>query len=134
MRAGLGLAFLGATAMLVLSASGAEVVALDNEQFCRAMTEIARLGKSEVGRWLDRNTRDDGVDVLCAIRTINYKRFVAHGPGALGAGWRERKQAEWSSTACNSVLLRDAIDNGWIITSTITAATGERVLVIATCK
>lgn len=137
MRAGLGPVCIGAAvaSLLVMACSGAARAALDNEQFCKAMAEIARLGKSEVGRWLDRNTRDDGMEVLCAIRTVNFKRFVKTGPSAQDVvAWRARKQQEWNNTACNSAVLRDGIDGGWIITSTITTGSGQRLLVIATCK
>jgi hypothetical protein len=125
----------GAAVAVALAGPGVASAALDNEQFCKAMVEIARVGKAEDGHWIDRHTRDDGIEVLCRIRTVNYKRFVKSGPGALGAAdWKERKEREWNSIACTSSILRDAVDNGWIISSTITAATGERVLVIATCK
>lgn len=132
MRAGLcGVASIGAA--IAMAVSGAALGALDNEQFCKAMTETARLGKSEVGRWLDRNTRDDGMDVLCDIRTVNHKRFVKFGPGTEGPAWKQRKQKEWDSIACTSVILREAVEAGWLIASTITAASGERIVVVATC-
>jgi hypothetical protein len=129
MRAGLcGLAALGAAI-----AATAPALALDNEQFCRAMTETARINKADVGRWIDRNTRDDGIDVLCDIRTMNHKRFVRFGSGSEGAAWKQRKEKEWNSIACNSEILREAVEAGWLIASTITAASGERIVVVATC-
>jgi len=131
MRAGIMVASLS-LAVAVTPAGGIGMAALDNEQFCAAMSEIARLGKANVGTWLDRNTRDDGVEVVCRIRTVNYKRFVRSGPAA--PDWRDRKQREWNSTACSSGLLREAIENGWIITTTITAPGIERVILIASCS
>jgi hypothetical protein len=127
MRAGLILASLGAV-VAAMQAGGTAMAALDNEQFCKAMSEISRLGNANAGTWLDRHTRDDGIEVICNIRTVNYKRFIQ------GADWRTRKQKEWNSTACSSPLLRDAIENGWIITTTLTLASGERDLLIATCN
>ena len=132
MRAGLMLVWLGAATVTGPARPGPALAALDNEQFCKAMVEIARGAKADVGTWIDRNTRDDGIEVLCDIRTVNYRRFVKSG--AQGPGWRERKEQEWNRIACNSSVLREAIDNGWIITSTITSASGERVLVIAICR
>ena len=84
MRAGLIVASLGA-AVAVTPAGGATWAALDNEQFCRAMSEIARLGNANAGTWIDRNTRDDGIEVICKIHTVNYKRFFSSGFTGLGA-------------------------------------------------
>ena len=133
MHASLTLASLGAV-IAAMQAGGTAMAALDNEQFCKAMSEISRLGNANVGTWLDRNTRDDGVEVICNIRTVNYKRFIQSKPVGQGADWRTRKQQEWNSTACSSPLLRDAIENGWIITTTLTLASGQRDLLIATCN
>ena len=119
-------------AVAVTPAGGVAMAALDNEQFCSAMTEIARLGNANAGNWIDRNTRDDGIEVVCRIRTVNYKRFFRSNPAA--PDWRERRQREWNSTACSSALLREAIENGWIITTTITSMGSERVILIASCN
>jgi hypothetical protein len=124
---------LGAAAAAALFATDAPLAAADAEQFCKAMTEIARSGNVDAGRWLDRHTRDDGVEVLCGMRTVNFKRFTNVTPDPAGV-WRQQKAVEWNSTACSSAVLRDAIASGWIITSVITAASGARTLVIATCK
>jgi hypothetical protein len=131
MRAGLIVASLAA-AVAVSPAGGIAMAALDNEQFCAAMSETARLGNSNAGTWIDRNTRDDGIEVVCRIRTVNYKRFIKSSPSA--PDWRERRQREWNSTACSSALLREAIENGWIITTTITAPGIDRVILIASCS
>jgi len=131
MRAGLIVVFLIA-AVAVTPAGGVAMAALDNEQFCTAMSEIARLGNANVGTWIDRNTRDDGIEVVCRIRTVNYKRFIRSSPAA--PDWRERRQREWNSTACSSALLREAIENGWIITTTLSAMGSERVILIASCS
>ncbi|HEU4377262.1 MAG TPA: hypothetical protein VFR73_01725 [Hyphomicrobiaceae bacterium] len=132
MRADLFVAWLGAVVAVTPPGGGMAVAALDNEQFCAAMSETARLGNANAGTWIDRNTRDDGIEVVCRIRTVNYRRFNKSGPTA--PDWRERKQREWNSTACSSPLLREAIENGWIITTTITAPGIERVILIANCS
>jgi len=133
MHASLILASLGAV-IAATQAGGTAMAALDSEQFCKAMSEISRLGNANAGTWIDRNTRDDGVEVICNIRTVNYKRFIRSRPASPGADWRTRKQQEWNGTACSSMLLREAIENGWIITTTLTLASGERDLLIATCN
>jgi hypothetical protein len=123
-------ALIGA-AVAVTPARAVDLAALDNEQFCTAMSEIARLGSANTGNWIDRNTRDDGIEVICRIRTVNYKRFIKSSPAA--PDWRDRKQREWNSTACSSPLLREAIESGWIITTTLSAPGIERMILIASC-
>ena len=79
MHASLILASLSAV-IAATQAGGTAMAALDNEQFCKAMSEISRLGNANVGKWIDRNTRDDGIEVVCNIRTVNYKRFIQVEP------------------------------------------------------
>lgn len=134
MRADLILLILAGAAAVALLATGAADAALDHDQFCKAMIESARVGNRDVGRWVDRNTRDDGVEVLCDIRTVNFKRFVKAGSDALTPAWKQQKEQEWSSIACSSSVLREAIDGGWIIASVVAVTGGQRVVVIATCK
>ncbi len=119
-------------AAIAFAASG-PALSFSHDEFCRAMREIARVRNADAGRWLDRNTRDDGVELLCEIRTVNFKRFLTR-LSTLQPGWERRKQDEWNSTHCSSVLWREAIDNGWNITATITTAAGERRLIVAQCK
>lgn len=132
MRVGLVVAASLFAAVAATPAGGVAMAALDNEQFCTAMSEIARLGNANAGTWINRTTRDDGIEVICRIRTVNYKRFIRSNPAA--PDWRSRKQREWDSTACSSPLLREAIENGWIITTTISAMGSERVILIASCR
>jgi hypothetical protein len=127
-------ASLGAAIAVTPVGSGTASAALDNEQFCTAISEIARVGNANAGTWLDRHTRDDGIEVICRIRTVNYKRFFSASLTGQAPDWRDRKQHEWNRTACGSIVLRDAIDAGWMITSSITSASGERILLIATCN
>lgn len=127
-------ASLGAAIAVTPVGSGTASAALDNEQFCTAISEIARVGNANAGTWLDRHTRDDGIEVICRTRIVNYKRFFSASLTGQGPDWREGKQREWNRTACGSIVLRDAIDAGWMITSSITSASGERILLIATCN
>jgi hypothetical protein len=131
MRAGVLLTFLSTVAAVE---PGTALAAVDHDQFCKAMVEIARVGNLDAGRWLDRNTRDDGIEVFCDMRTVNFRRFIKVGPDGSSADWRQRKGQEWNSTACSSAVLREAIDGGWIITTVLTVTSGQRVLLIATCK
>jgi hypothetical protein len=106
--------------------------AADTEQLCQAATLHARAANAEVGLWVDRQTRHDGVEVVCHIRTVQFRRFL--NVRAPETGWRERKAEEWNSISCSNRVWRSAIDEGWFILATVTTAAGERADLIATCK
>ena len=40
-------------------------VAFDQDEFCTTITDIVRRMNARVGRWLDRSTRHDGIEVDC---------------------------------------------------------------------
>ena len=109
-------------------------LAVNSEQFCKAATLIANAARADVGTWLDRNTRNDGVEVICGIRTVNFKRYLNVPMSGLGKDWPKRKQQEWNSIHCNDQVWREAINDGWIILSTTISVSGERAQFIATCR
>jgi hypothetical protein len=118
-----------ATASAALAFAGPSS-AVETEQICQAATVHARAANAEVGLWLDRHTRHDGVEVVCNIRTVQFRRFV----NAPEKGWQERKATEWNSINCSNRVWRLAIDEGWMIVGTFTTASGERADVIASCN
>jgi hypothetical protein len=67
------------------------------------------------GRWLDRSTRHDGIQVDCRLQKLETKRFVNANPDEMREGWENRKQRAWNAACCNDEAWREAIDNGWII-------------------
>ena len=124
---------LGATAAIAL-ASANPSRSFDDKQFCQAMTEIGRAGNADAGTWIDRYTRNDGIEVLCNFRTVHFKKFLKASSTILREGWQEGKKQDWNSIHCNNPIWREAIDHGWIISMTMTTATEERVWFAATCK
>jgi len=108
-------------------------VAFDQDEFCTTVTDIARRMNARVGRWLDRSTRHDGIEVDCGLKTLETKRFLKADPDEMREGWEARKQRAWNAAYCNNEAWREAIDNGWSITSTITFRTGETVSFVAEC-
>jgi hypothetical protein len=105
----------------------------DQDEFCVAITDIVRRMNARKGRWLDRSTRHDGVELDCESKTLEAKRFVNADRGGMRQGWEERKEQEWNATYCNDEAWREAIDNGWSIFSTLTFRTGEQVSFVAEC-
>ena len=79
------------------------------------------------------STRHDGVEVDCAAKTLEAKRFLNTEPDAMREGWEARKQRQWNATYCNHESWREAIDNGWSIISTLTFRTGEQMSFVAEC-
>jgi hypothetical protein len=124
-----GIGAVGLAAALLL---GDPALAVNSEQTCQAATLMARAVNADIGVWLDRQTRNDGVDVICPIRTVRFKRFL--NLRTLEADWRQRRQEDWSRANCADRVWRPAIDEGWIIMASFTTASGERADLIAVCK
>jgi hypothetical protein len=125
MRASLPL-LAGAFAVLA-AAVGDPALAFDNTQFCLAVREITRYAEGDVGTWTDRVTRNDGVEVACERKLVHFKRYFRAPAGSLQDAWKDRKVEEWQSAYCQRSIWREAVDNGWIVASTITTSTGERL-------
>jgi hypothetical protein len=106
----------------------------DEDEFCVAVTDIARRMNARRGKWLDRSTRHDGVVVDCGAKTVEAKRFLNADPDAMREGWQRRKQREWNSAYCNDEPWREAIENGWSVVSTLTFRTGDEVSCVAACE
>ena len=118
---------------ITLSLVPLPALAFDQDEFCFAVTDIAHRMNARKGRWLDRTTRYDGVDLDCEAKTLEAKRFMNADPGEMREGWEARKEQEWNARYCNDDSWREAIDNGWSIISTITFRTGAQMSFIADC-
>jgi hypothetical protein len=105
----------------------------DQDEFCVAVTDVARRMNTRRGKWLDRSTRHDGVEVDCESKTLEAKRFLNVDPDAMREGWEARKEREWNAAYCNHESWREAIDNGWSIISTLTFRTGQQMSFVAEC-
>ena len=89
--------------------------AFDQDEFCLAVTQIAHRMNARRGKWLDRNTRHDGVVVDCERDYVVHKhtmckrrrvsrREIAENPRKISAeiDKRDRKYC------CGSGATRDA--------------------------
>lgn len=101
--------------------------AFEDQQFCLAVREIIRSSSFDVGTWADRFTRNDGVEIICDRKLVHFKRYYGAPASAITDTWRDRKAEEWESGYCKRSLWREAVENGWIISSTIATITGERL-------
>ena len=114
-----------ATLLGAVLACASAAAAFDHEQFCQATSQFARSTRINVGTWIDRTTRNDGVEVFCDRKIVHFKRYSS--ARSINDAWKQSKTEEWSSGTCTSNMWREAIDNGWLVSSTVTTASGERV-------
>jgi hypothetical protein len=114
-----------AAVLLAVGASPAR--AFDDEQFCIAVKEFVRSATGDVGTWMDRVTRNDGVEIGCDTKVVHFKRYYSAPASALKEGWRERQADTWESATCRRPMWREATDNGWVVSATLTTVTGERL-------
>jgi hypothetical protein len=101
--------------------------AFDDAQFCVAVKEFIRSVAGDVGSWTDRFTRNDGVEIGCDRKTVHFKRFYKAPASSLRDGWEARQAEAWESAYCTRSIWSEAAGNGWVISATVTTATGERV-------
>jgi hypothetical protein len=114
-------------AATVLSVNVQPSQAFDDAQFCVAAKEFVRSVTGDVGTWTDRFTRNDGVEVGCDQKTVHFKRFYKAPASALRDGWQDRQARAWESAYCTRSIWREAAGNGWVVSATVTTATGERL-------
>jgi hypothetical protein len=115
-----------ALAAIAAAAADTPARAFEDTQFCLAIREMTR-SAADIGTWHDRVTRNDGIEISCERKLVHFKRHYSVSANALRGEWKERKVQEWEGTTCNRSLWREAIDNGWIISATLTTVTSERL-------
>jgi hypothetical protein len=125
MRASLH-AMIGAATLLAAVAQHS-AAAFDSMQFCKAVTQLVRAAAGDVGTWIDRTTRNDGVEIFCARRLVHFTRYSSKPASGLSDEWKERETREWRSAYCARPTWAEAVDNGWIISATVTTVTGQKV-------
>jgi hypothetical protein len=118
---------------ITLTLMPAPALPFDQDEFCVAVTDVAQRMNARSGKWLDRSTRHDGVEVDCESKTKEAKRLLNIDPDAMREGWEARKQRRWNATYCNHESWREAIDNGWSIISTLTFRTRQQISFVAEC-
>jgi len=114
-------------AAAALAAAAPASHAFEDAQFCVAAKEFIRSVAGDEGTWTDRFTRNDGVEIGCDLKTVHFKRFYKAPASALKDGWQERQAEAWESAFCTRSIWREAIENGWVISATVTTAGGERL-------
>jgi hypothetical protein len=111
----------------------APALALEDRDICVLAQQLAAAAEKDIGIWIDRATRNAGMRVSCATRTIEYRRFTYTLSAAMTEAWKTRKADDWNATHCGSPIWRDAILGGWRIILNETAADGGQVQFTARC-
>src|SRR5437764_13808697 len=83
---------------ITLTLMPAPAVSFDQDEFCVAVTDVARRMNARRGKWLDGSTRHDGGEVDCEAKTLEAHRFLNTDPNAMREGWEARKQRQWNAT------------------------------------
>lgn len=108
--------------------------AFDDEDFCVAAQQLAAAADGDVGVWLDRKTRNAGIEVFCERKRVEFRRFTYNPEKSMDGAWKESKAAEWNGMQCASPLWSQAIRNHWRVALSVTAVDGGNVVLDAECK
>jgi len=109
-------------------------LAFDDKSFCVATQQLAIAAEKDIGLWVDRVTRNAGMNVLCDRRVVESTRFTYLPSSSMTERWKAAKASEWNASHCNSALWREAIDNGWTVLLYVASADGGRVMLKAQCQ
>jgi hypothetical protein len=116
-----------AACALLAAAGGGRALAFDEGQFCQAVHQFLRAATVDTGNWIDRTTRNDGVEIRCDRKMVHFKRYSSTPVSGLSDAWKERKTQEWESAYCSKPMWREASQNGWVVSATVTTVKGESV-------
>jgi hypothetical protein len=105
-----------------------------DEMACRDLQAIANATMPELPKMVDTITRLDGIVTFCAVRTVNFAKFVNIDVKAFREGWLERKQAQWNDAFCKDAAYVALVQDGWRINQTLTFLSGERYVMTVACR
>ena len=104
-----------------------------HKKVCADFKKLAEEANLEGPAWVDSYTRSDGMGVICAVKLVDFKKFVKASPDQFRAGWKERKQKQWNALYCKPPT-QELINNGWAIQHTLTFIDGYQHRMIAECN
>lgn len=117
---------------MLLFIQTAQASNFSNDTFCIDMEKFQSNGISDLGKMVDKYTRNDGMTVLCGNKIVEFKKFLKMPSGSLKEGWEERKTKQWNVIYCEDPFLQ-AIKNGWTIALNLTTSDGIRTWIKASC-
>jgi hypothetical protein len=82
-----------------LMAASTPTRALDDRDFCSAAKQFAIAAEQDVGLWLDRVTRNGGMEVWCDRKMVVFKRFTYAPSASMTVEWK----AQGGGVECDSL-------------------------------
>jgi len=121
-------------AILIASATTAETeLPFDHDRFCDAAKDTERRSNEDRGKWIEEDTRYDGITVSCENRTVEFKLFVQLGFIDIPGNWKDRTNYKWSADYCTDPSWAAAINNRWKVALVVRSAIGEDAYFRADC-
>jgi hypothetical protein len=108
--------------------------AFDDKAYCVAVRQLALAAETDVGVWVDKSTRNAGMQVSCDRKTVEFRRFTYAPSAAMDQTWRARKAVDWAAAHCANPVWSDALHNGWKVVLSVTSADGGHVAINAQCR
>ena len=69
----------------------APALALDDKEFCVSAQQLAIAAEKDVGVWIDRVTRNAGMEVSCDRKTVQFTRFTYAPSASMNDAWKASK-------------------------------------------
>lgn len=108
--------------------------AFDDQDFCTVARQMASASERDIGTWIDRTTRNAGMQVACEAKAVEFLRFTYDTASTMDAAWKARAGEGWNGWVCASALWREAVLNGWTVTLSIWSAERQNLSFAAKCR
>ena len=124
---------LGTMHCVLLLAATVPAASFQDREFCVVAQQLAIAMQGDVGVWIDRTTRNAGMEVSCDKRSVAFTRFTYARSASMDQAWKATKAADWNAVHCASPIWNEAIRAGWKIILSQASADGGRVTITAEC-
>lgn len=120
-------------AVLLLWSLPARAEEFTDDAFCAASKQAAANLKADGPKWVDQITRQDGMNVDCDGKSLEFKKYVKLNAADMQHGWEDQMQQAWDSMYCQDPSMALAISHGWTINVTVSMADGATLPVTVHC-
>ena len=99
-----------ASMAIALSFAAPPALPFDQDEFCIAATHVADRMNARRGKWLDRSTRFDGVEIVCDTKTLDVNRYINTDPDDMRKDWEKLARRLNGAPVTPYAAWREAID------------------------
>lgn len=121
-------------AVLLLSAQAARAEDFTDDAFCTTAKQAAANLKAEGPKWVDQVTRNDGMNVDCEGKAVEFKKYLKVNAADMQHGWEDQMQQAWDQMYCQDPSMVNAMAHGWTLTVTTDLADGATLPVTVHCE